>query len=138
MQMKRKNGDFLKFSLLAAVFLLAFFGSFLLGRYHVSPWESIRILISRILARVSGGKWELAQTWSPTQASAVLNVRFPRIASAALVGAALSVAGVSFQGMFRNPMVSPDLLGASTGAGFGAALAILMELSYFAITLSAF
>ena len=136
--MKRKNGDFLKFSLLAAVFLLAFFGSFLLGRYHVSPWESIQILISRILARVSGGKWELAQTWNPTQASAVLNVRFPRIASAALVGAALSVAGVSFQGMFRNPMVSPDLLGASTGAGFGAALAILMELSYFAITLSAF
>ena len=136
--MQRKPRDFWKFTLLAAVFLLVFFGSFLLGRYSVSSLDSIRILVSRLLERVSGGRWQLAQTWTPTQASAVLNVRFPRIAAAALIGAALSVAGVSFQGMFRNPMVSPDLLGASTGAGFGAALAILLGLGYFATTLSAF
>ena len=68
----------------------------------------------------------------------MLNVRLPRILSAALIGAALSIAGVSYQGMFRNPMVSPDLLGASTGAGFGAALALFLSLSYFGVTLSAF
>ena len=93
--MQRKPRDFWKFTLLAAVFLLVFFGSFLLGRYSVSSLDSIRILISRLLERVSGGRWQLAQTWTPTQASAVLNVRFPRIAAAALIGAALSVAGVS-------------------------------------------
>ncbi len=55
-----------------------------------------------------------------------------------LVGAALSVAGICYQGMFRNPLVSPDILGASTGAGFGAALAILLGASYFGISVSSF
>ena len=56
----------------------------------------------------------------------------------ALVGAALSTAGVCYQGMFRNPMVSPDILGASTGAGFGAAVAILLGAGYFGISAAAF
>ena len=54
------------------------------------------------------------------------------------MGAALAVSGTAYQGMFRNPMVSPDILGASTGAGFGAALAILLGGGYFGISLSAF
>lgn len=58
--------------------------------------------------------------------------------SALLIGAALSVSGAAFQATFRNPMVSSDLLGASNGAGFGAALVILVGGSYFSITLSSF
>ena len=58
--------------------------------------------------------------------------------AAALVGAALAVSGAAYQGMFRNPMVSPDILGASTGAGFGAAVAILLGAGYFGISAAAF
>lgn len=133
-----KRGDGVKFVLLAVLFLASFFGSFLLGRYAVSPWESISILFSRGLELISGSRWHLNGDWTGAQVSTVLNIRFPRICAAALIGAALSVAGVSYQGMFRNPMVSPDLLGASTGAGFGATLAILLGFSYFGITLAAF
>ena len=58
--------------------------------------------------------------------------------AAALIGAALSAAGAAYQGLFRNPMVSPDILGASSGAGFGAALAIWLAAGYFTISLAAF
>ncbi len=136
--MRQTHSCFRRFFLLTAVFILVFFASFFIGRFSVSPLDCIRILLDRALRLLSGDRLGLAQTWTAAQASAVLNVRLPRIAAAALVGAALSSAGVSYQGMFRNPMVSPDLLGASTGAGFGAALAILLGLGYFAITASAF
>ena len=93
---------------------------------------------SGALRAVSHARWGLAAFWTDAESAVVLNVRLPRILAASLIGAALSVAGVSYQGMFRNPMVSPDLLGASTGAGFGAALALFLSLSYFGVTLSAF
>ena len=65
-------------------------------------------------------------------------VRLPRILAALLVGGALSVSGVAYQGMFKNPLISPDILGVSSGAGFGAALAILLSWSMLGIQLSAF
>lgn len=55
----------------------------------------------------------------------VANVRLPRALAAAIVGAALAASGAAFQGVFRNPLVSPSILGVSSGAGFGAALAIV-------------
>ena len=116
--------------LLAAVFFL----SFLLGRYRVSALQTARLLADRALSGVSRGHLRLAPTWTPEEASVVIQIRLPRILSAALIGAALSAAGASYQAMFRNPMVSPDLLGASTGACFGAALAILLGASYAVIT----
>ena len=70
--------------------------------------------------------------------TAVWNIRFPRVILSVLVGASLDAAGASYQGVFQNPMASPDVLGASAGAGFGAALAILLDFSSFSITLSAF
>ena len=66
-------------------------------------------------------------TWSGTIETVVMQIRLPRILAAMLVGASLALAGVSFQGLFRNPLVSPDILGVSSGAGFGAALAILLN-----------
>jgi iron complex transport system permease protein len=80
----------------------------------------------------------MARTWDPSAEKVLLEIRLPRVGAAVLIGAALSLAGVSYQGMFRNPLVSPDILGASTGAGFGAALAILAGANYYVITASAF
>lgn len=57
------------------------------------------------------------------------NLRLPRIIAALVVGGALSTAGASYQGMFRNPLVSPDILGASAGASFGVAVGILLSLN---------
>ena len=137
----------LRFTLLLAGFVLVFLVSFAVGRYSVAPGKTCCILLDALLRRAgelanrlpfADAEWGLAPFWTSAEAAIVLNVRLPRILAAALIGAALSVAGVSYQGMFRNPMVSPDLLGASTGAGFGAALALLLSMNYFAVTLSAF
>ena len=68
----------------------------------------------------------------------VINIRLPRIVMASLVGCALSTAGASYQGVFQNPMASPDILGASSGAAFGAALAILLGATTRMITFAAF
>ena len=111
---------------LAALLAGIFFLSFLIGRYRVPALQVLRLLTDRFLSLISFGRWGLAPTWTAEEASVVVQIRLPRILSAALIGAALSAAGTSYQAMFRNPMVSPDLLGASTGACFGAALAILL------------
>ena len=123
---------------LAALLAGIFFLSFLIGRYRVPALQVLRLRTDRFLSLISFGRWGLAPTWTAEEASVVVQIRLPRILSAALIGAALSAAGASYQAMFRNPMVSPDLLGASTGACFGAALAILLGASYAVITASSF
>lgn len=128
----------LRFTILGVLFVAVFFTSFFVGRYSVSASKTLAILWDALLRGISAGRLGLAPFWTSAESAVVLNVRLPRILAAALIGAALSAAGVSYQGMFRNPMVSPDLLGASTGAGFGAALAILLSMSYLGITFSAF
>lgn len=99
--------------------------SIAVGRFNISPFEIIRILASKFLP--------IEKTWDPTLETVIFNVRLPRIIAAILVGASLSTAGAAYQGMFKNPLVSPDILGASAGAGFGAALAIFCSLNVFAI-----
>lgn len=68
----------------------------------------------------------------------VWNIRLPRVGAALLVGAALAAAGASYQALFRNPLVSPDILGVSAGAGLGAVAGIFMSLPVAAIQISAF
>lgn len=113
-------------SALLALFLL----SFVVGRYGVPLGQVVRILLSGMLP--------LEQTWTDNMAIAVLNVRLPRILLACLVGCGLSAAGTGYQTVFQNPMAAPDILGASSGACFGAALAILMGQSAVMITVFAF
>lgn len=127
-----------RFRLLGLLTAAVFLGSFLVGRYAVPLGKTAGILAASLAELFTGGKYTVAPFWTAAERAVVLNIRLPRICAAALVGAGLSAAGVSYQGMFRNPMVSPDLLGASTGAGFGAALAILLSFGYFGITLAAF
>ena len=120
----------IKFTILVVIFIVVFFGSFMLGRYPVSPVELIKIILS--------GIFDIPQSWPDAAENVIFQIRLPRVLAAAVIGAALSLAGVSYQGMFQNPMVSPDILGASSGAGFGAALAILLGAGYMGISVSAF
>ena len=113
-------------SALLALFLL----SFVVGRYGVPLGQVVRILLSGVLP--------LEQTWTDNMAIAVLNVRLPRILLACLVGCGLSAAGTGYQTVFQNPMAAPDILGASSGACFGAALAILTGQGAVMITVFAF
>ena len=113
-------------SALLALFLL----SFVVGRYGVPLGQVVRILLSGVLP--------LEQTWTNNMAIAVLNVRLPRILLACLVGCGLSAAGTGYQTVFQNPMAAPDILGASSGACFGAALAIMTGQSAVMITVFAF
>ncbi len=108
----------LPISIFLLIFLISLFILSLgLGRYSVPPGDVLGILGSNLLGH--------AQSNIPN--TVVMTIRLPRIMAALLIGATLSLAGGSFQGLFRNPLVSPDILGVSAGAGFGAALAILLS-----------
>ncbi|MBQ0097961.1 MAG: iron ABC transporter permease [Oscillospiraceae bacterium] len=123
--MKKNTSYKLRFILLFVLFIAVFFLSFMLGRYKIFPDELVKIILG-------------LETENIDAVTVVLNIRLPRVLAALLIGASLSVSGASYQGMFRNPLVSPDILGASSGAGFGASLAIILSLSYFSISLFAF
>ena len=118
--------------LLAVALILAVLLSFSVGRYSVSFRALCGILINR-LPFVQAEPF-----WTAAQEAVVWNIRLPRILLAVLVGACLSAAGAAYQGVFQNPIASPDILGASAGAGFGAALAIFLGFSHTGITVSAF
>lgn len=125
---KRKNTIVLV--TLSALLAVCFVLSVMIGRYEISMKELWLVLISRVVP--------VEQSWSQLTDNIVMQVRIPRIIVAVLVGAALSVSGTAYQCIFRNPMAAPDVLGASTGAGFGAALAILLGRGSVEVTLWAF
>ena len=104
-------------------------GAMAVGRAMLSPDTVIDAL------------WQLATGDGDTplvSRNIVLNVRLPRVVAAAMIGGALAISGSAYQGLFRNPMVSPDILGASTGASFGAALALLLSLGNMPVRAAAF
>lgn len=109
-----------------AIFLL----SFLVGRYPVPPLTVIRVIAAQILP--------VTPDWPAVVGSVVLDVRLPRVIAAMLVGGGLAMSGACYQGVFRNPLVSPFTLGVSAGAGFGAAIAILLFQQRYAVQLCAF
>ena len=129
--MKKRTLSYRQILLLLAMILIAvMLGSVTLGRYPIGPRELVGILASRVC--------KIEPFWSKTQESLLLQHRIPRILLACLVGGTLSCAGAAYQGVFQNPMAAPDILGASSGAAFGAALAILLKLSGTWIILFAF
>ncbi|MFQ5754903.1 MAG: FecCD family ABC transporter permease [Acidiferrobacterales bacterium] len=113
----------------AGLLLVLVMGSFLVGEYPVSPTD----LATVVYARLSGGHHGL-----PGVIETVLWSRLPRVVAAVFVGAALAAAGATYQGIFRNPLVSPDILGVSGGAGFGATLGIFLSLPLLGIQLMTF
>src|SRR5690349_9625789 len=112
------------------VLALGLLVAFTVGRYPVTLAELIEVLVSRLMGR--------AAAVPPAVENVVLLVRGPRVVAAVLVGGALAVAGTAFQGLFRNPLVSPDILGASSGAALGAVTGIFFSLGVLAIQFFAF
>jgi iron complex transport system permease protein len=107
------------------VLALGLLVAFTVGRYPVTLAELIEVLVSRLMGRTAAVP--------PAVENVVLLVRGPRVVAAVLVGGALAVAGTAFQGLFRNPLVSPDILGASSGAALGAVVGIYFSLGVIGI-----
>jgi iron complex transport system permease protein len=101
-----------------------------MGRVAIPPERVVAILLSPIISQPGA--------WTPAEELIVLNVRLPRVCAALMVGAALAAAGAAYQNLFRNPIVSPDILGVSAGAGFGASAAVMLKLGSMGIQAAAF
>lgn len=115
---------------LAVLFLAVFLVSFSLGRYTIPLPTIFSILGNSLFGQ---------HVQVPAAAVTIMyTVRLPRIIAAALIGGALATAGATYQGLFRNPMVSPDLLGASAGAGFGATMGLMFSFSLLGVSVLAF
>jgi iron complex transport system permease protein len=112
------------------VLIAGCFVAFMVGRFPLGLSDIAAVLWSKLTGAPSSA--------SPAAENVVLLVRGPRVVAAILVGAALAVAGTAFQGLFRNPLVSPDILGASSGAALGAVLGIYFSLGILGIELFAF
>ena len=115
---------------LGMVLVVLAVSSFLVGRYPISP--------DKVLGILANGVLPIDQFWTDQEALIFFNVRLPRVVLAMLVGCCLSAAGAAYQGTFQNPLVSPDILGASQGAAFGAAVAILLGFASFGVSALAF
>jgi ABC-type Fe3+-siderophore transport system, permease component len=111
----------------SAVFIAVFIGAICFGRHSVPIGQTLRLLANQVSTGLL--RRPLEKTWTDSMKSMVISVRLPRVIATAAIGAALSVSGATYQGIFKNPLVSPDLLGVSAGATVGASAAILLGLS---------
>lgn len=127
-------------TVLAVLLAIVFVGSLLCGNYDMDAGRVVGVLASyaawfaeTLPARIASlfGGPAVAAYVGTQDAVVLLLIRVPRVVLAGIVGAALSAAGAAYQGMFKNPMVSPDILGVSSGASVGAAAALLLGLSSF-------
>lgn len=118
------NSHRLAYAVAAGALLALTALAFAVGRYPVS--------LAELLSALTG------QAADPTVSTVVMQVRGPRVLAALLVGAALAAGGTAYQGMFRNPLVSPDILGVSTGAALGAVLGIFMSGNIFLVQMLSF
>ncbi|KAA6344560.1 iron complex transport system permease protein [termite gut metagenome] len=123
--MKQYTTDALWLIALLVLLVLVILASFSLGRYPIAIGELLNYLF----------RGNYTDENIPLLIS---QVRMPRITGAILAGGGLAISGAAYQGLFRNPMVSPDLLGVSSGAGFGAALAIILSMGILGIQTMAF
>jgi iron complex transport system permease protein len=115
--------------LLSILLFISFFVSLSLGRYSNNPIDVLNVFLSKV---------GFSQTGDSVMESIIFYVRMPRIVVSILVGAMLSLSGAVYQGVFKNPLISPDLLGVSSGASVGAALAIMLGASLAQRQLMAF
>ena len=110
--------------------LAALYVSLFIGRFAVHPGEVARILLAQFLP--------ITHDWPPSVEAIVLQIRLPRAILAMFVGAGLALSGAAYQGMFRNPLVSTDVLGVTAASGFGAAVALLLSQNPVALQIIAF
>ena len=120
-----------------SLLVLALIFSVGLGAVYIAPLEVIRILLSRLPLI------QLTPDWQETSEIILFNIRLPRTLLIALTGAALGGSGASYQGLFRNPLADPYLIGIASGAGLGAVIAMSIEfpttlLGLFTVPIAAF
>ncbi len=116
---------------LVALLTLSILYSVTIGRYDLSVQQVALILVDNFY-QVSD------PTWDPVKEVVVEQVRLPRIFAAVIIGFGLSISGASLQGLFRNPLVDPGIIGVTAGAGFGGTLAILLGVQGYGLLLIAF
>jgi iron complex transport system permease protein len=124
---RRYLADWLLLALPVVLFLLAL----MLGRYAVGAADVGRVLLSPLFPGLAADIPDVARRL-------VLLVRLPRALAALLIGASFGGTGAAFQGMFKNPLVDSNVLGVTSGAGFGAALALLLLGDPWVVQASAF
>jgi iron complex transport system permease protein len=112
--------------LLLLIFIVAIFFSLSIGRYEISPMDILRLCANLV------GLGSYVSAPSLETQLVFWNIRFPRVLMTVAVGSGMSIAGVVFQSLFRNPLAAPDILGVTAGSCFGAALSI-MFFSQFAL-----
>jgi iron complex transport system permease protein len=93
-----------------------------LGSVRIPPAEAIGVILTRLFGI------DLGVTWTPATEAIVWELRLPRVLTAMLIGCALAVAGATFQGLLRNPLADPYVLGTASGAAVGAAIAVLLPI----------
>ncbi len=123
----RQNALYL---VLFIVLLAAMVSTICIGKYSVAPGECLRILFCQIAGKSSNVP-DMTE-------NVVLGLRLPRVLAAVVVGASLSLSGAAYQGIFNNPLISPDFLGVSSGACVGAASAILLGCGSFYVQIFSF
>ncbi|MCB2210342.1 iron ABC transporter permease [bacterium] len=116
---------------LVALPVILFALALLLGRYPIAPLDVARSLLSPFFPRLATGVPEVARRL-------VLRIRLPRALAALLIGASYGGTGAALQAIFKNPLVDSNILGVTSGAGFGAALALLLLRSNLEVQLFAF
>lgn len=129
-QVSLQQHDLVYIVLLVIPFIL-FIYSLTLGVYPISTEHVARILVSPIYPQAADGLDEVAKTL-------VLRIRLPRVLAAMFIGATMAGTGTAFQGIFKNPLVDSNLLGVTSGAGFGAALALTLGLGSSGVQIFAF
>lgn len=127
----RKRTAFSVLPALICLLVVVALYSVTIGRYDLSVRDVAYILIDNIHPLV-------APYWDPVHEVVIEQVRLPRIIAAIVIGFGLSVSGAALQGLFRNPLVDPGVIGVTSGAGFGGTLAILMGLQGYILLAMAF
>nr|WP_307772976.1 iron ABC transporter permease [Providencia stuartii] len=119
-----------KQSLLATIFIICFIAALINGKYSLTINQLLSLLFSELGFQTA--------IEDPRHHTVFWQIRFPRTLAAIMIGGGLAIAGAAYQGMFRNPLVSPDILGVSAGAGVGAVIGIFLGQSLIYIQLAAF
>jgi iron complex transport system permease protein len=118
------------YALMIVLPLAMLYASLFVGRFDVTPNEVAQILWAQLFPS--------AHTWPKSVETIVLQIRLPRAILVLFVGAGLAISGAAFQGMFRNPLVSTDILGVTAASAFGAALALLASRGAIEVQVIAF
>lgn len=126
----KKNSYFILLAMMSLILILTLIFALSMGRYSINFSTIIKVLISKLI--------DINIDWSITEQQVIESVRMPRILVAGLCGASLALGGSALQGLFRNPLVGPQVIGVSSGAAFGGVIAILLMLPDFYIAIFAF